>query len=113
MGYTSDILIHRVQILNRTTATSSAYGIDGNGIEWENCGCVHADVTWAKGKAAMNAGALDAYAVIMVRMRWNNIINMRSRIIYDDQTYQVVPETFHADKRERTIQLHAQLVIND
>lgn len=99
--------------MNRTAATANRYGIDGNGVEWASSGCVWANVEWAKGKSAMNAGSLDAYAAIMVRMRWNNIITMRSRLVYNGQTYQIIPEMFHPDKRENTIQLHAQLVIND
>lgn len=113
MAYSTGILKTRVEILNRTAATTSKYGIDGGGVEWESAGCVWADVTWAKGKQAMNVGALDAYAGIMVRMRWNNIINMRSRLVYDGQTYQVVAETFHADRQANTIQLNAQLIIED
>lgn len=113
MAYTTGILRKRIEILNRTTATTNKYGIDGGGVEWDSAGCVWADVTWAKGKTAMNAGALDAYAGILVRTRWNNIITMRSRIVYDGQTYQVIPETFHADKQANTIQLNAQLIVND
>ena len=61
----------------------------------------------------MNAGALDVYAVVMVRMRYNSIINERSRIMYDGRTYQIVGETFHANSQENTIQFHAQQIIND
>ena len=72
-----------------------------------------ASVDWAKGKGAMNAGALDVYGVVIVRMRWNSIVNERSRIVYDGKTYQIIGETFHAQRQANTIQFHAQQVIND
>ena len=61
----------------------------------------------------MREGALDAYAVVLVRMRWTPDVNMRSRIVWQANTYQIIPETFHADKQANTIQFMAQLVIND
>lgn len=102
-----------IQVLNRKAATGNQYGIDGDGIEWEEGDCLHANVTWAKGVRAMNAGALDVYAVKEVRTRWTNKITMRSRVKFDGQVYQIIPETFHPDKRENTLQFHMQLIIND
>lgn len=113
MAYTSDLLKDRVIILNRAEAVQNRFGLDAGGVNWEQTACVYASVDWAKGKTAMNAGALDVYGVVMVRMRWNDKITLRSRIIYDEKTYQILGDTFHADKRENTIQFHAQLVIND
>ena len=104
---------HRVTILNRTEAQQGKFGLDSAGVEFESAGTVWASVEWAKGKSALNAGALDAYAVKMVRMRWNSIINDRSRILYGGKTYQIVPETFNADRQENTIQFLMQQIIND
>lgn len=112
-GYSSGMLSERVKILNRRKAETSQFGIDGNGIEWDDCGCVWANVSWAKGMRSINAGAIDAYAVVLVRMRWNCCISMRSRIEHDGTTYQILPETFHADKQAGTIQFNAQAIIND
>lgn len=104
---------HRIVVQNRKVAKSSRYGIDGAGIEWENTCEVWAAVDWAKGVYSMRVGALDAYAVVIVRCRWCEAITMRSRIIYNGQTYQILPNTFHADPQANTIQFHAQLIIND
>lgn len=112
-GYSSGLRKFRITILNRTEAVSGKYGLDSAGAEWKSDGDVWADVTWAKGKSAMNAGALDAYGVEMVRMNYNSCVNERSRIIYGGKTYQILPETFHVDKQSNTIQFHMQLVIND
>ena len=113
MGYSAGLLRDRITILNRTEAKNGLYGIDSAGIEWESTGCVWASVEWVKGKRAMNAGALDVYATVMVRMRWTDQITMRSRIEHEGVTYQILGETFHADRRDNTIQFHAQAVIND
>jgi SPP1 family predicted phage head-tail adaptor len=113
MAFSTSLLKHRVQILNRKEAQQGRFGLDSAGIEFEPAGTVWAEVTWAKGKAAMNAGALDVYGVVMVRMRWNTIVNERSRILYGGKTYQIIGETFHADRQENTIQFHAQQIIND
>ena len=113
MAYTSGLLKHRVTILNRKEAQQGKFGLDSAGVEFEPAGTVWASVDWAKGKGAMNAGALDVYGVVMIRMRWNTIVSERSRILYEGKTYQIIGETFHSNRQENTIQFHAQQVIND
>ena len=88
MGYSAGFLNHLIQVQNRKAAQGSKYGLDGDGIEWENGDILHANVTFSKGVRAMNAGALDAYAVNIVRIRWTNKITMRSRVLYQRNTYQ-------------------------
>ena len=113
MPYSSGFLKDRVVILNRTSAQQGKFGLDSAGIEWEDMGCVHANVDWQKGKTAMTAGALDAYGVKIVRMRWNSTITERSRIQWHDKTYQILPETFNADHQGNTIQFLCQQIVND
>lgn len=113
MAYSSGILRNRVTILNRTEAQQGRFGLDSAGVEFETAGTVWAEVTWAKGKQAMNVGALDVYGVIMVRMRYNTIVNDRSRVMYDGKTYQILGDTFHAQRQDNTIQFHAQLIVKE
>jgi len=113
MAYTSGLLKHRVTILNRREAQQGKFGLDSAGVEFEPAVTVWASVDWAKGKGAMNAGALDVYGVVMIRMRWNTIVSERSRILYEGKTYQIIGETFHSNRQENTIQFHAQQIIND
>ena len=113
MAYTSGLLKHRVAILNRREAQQGKFGLDSAGIEFEPAATVWASVEWAKGKGAMNAGALDVYGVVMIRMRWNNIVNERSRIQWQGRTYQILPETFNPDHQGNTIQFLCQQIIND
>jgi len=114
MSYSSGFLKDRVTILNRKEAVQGKFGLDSAGIEWEIAACgIHANVDWQKGKTAMNAGALDAYGVKIVRMRWNNIVTERSRIQWQGRTYQILPETFNADRQGNTIQFLCQQIVND
>lgn len=113
MAYSTGLLKYRVTILNRREAQQGKFGLDSAGIEFEPAGSVWASVDWARGKAAMNAGALDVYGVVIIRMRWNTIVNERSRILYQGRTYQIIGETFHADRQGNTIQFQAQQVVND
>ena len=107
------MLKYRVTILNRREAQQGKFGLDSAGIEFEPAGMVWANVDWQRGKSGMTAGALDAYGVKIVRMRWNSIINERSRIQWHGKTYQIIGETFHADRQDNTIQFQAQQVVND
>ena len=114
MPYSSGFLKDLVTILNRKEAQQGKFGLDSAGIEWEIAACgIHANVDWQKGKSGMTAGALDAYGVKIVRMRWNNIVTERSRIQWQGKTYQILPETFNANRQENTIQFLCQQIVND
>ena len=115
MSYSSGFLHELIMPQNRKAATVGKYGIDSAGVEWEDA-CnhpLHANVDYQRGKSAMNAGSLDAYAVKIVRMRWTNVFNERSRIKYQGKTYQIIPETWNVNHRENTLQFLMQLVVND
>ena len=101
-GYSTDILRHRVAILNKKDADKVKFG---GKTEYEQVACVHADVTFSKGVKSLREGALDAYDTVMIRMRWNNIVNKFSLLECDGITYQI--QSLHADKQENTIQITA------
>ena len=115
MGYSAGFLHEIIIPMNRKEAKVGKYGIDSAGIEWEEGPCLHANVDYQRGKSAMNAGALDAYAVKIVRMRYNAtaVINERSRIKYQGKVYQIIHETFNANHYENTLQFLMQLIVND
>ena len=113
MAYTAEFLKDLVTILNRMEAQQGKFGLDSAGIEWENMGCIHANVDWQKGKSGMTAGALDAYGVKIIRMRWNSVVTERSRIQWQGKTYQILPETFNACNQDDTIQFLCQQIVND
>ena len=113
MGFSSGFLKHRILVQNRKAAVQSKFGLDSDGPEWEDAVCLWASVEWQKGKSALREGSLDVYGVVLVRTRWTNQINERSRIVYEDRIYQILPETFHQDHGENTIQFMAQVIVKD
>jgi head-tail adaptor len=115
MSYSAGFLHEIIVPLNRKAATVGKYGVDSGGIQWEEGPCLHANVDYQRGKSAINAGSLDAYAVKIVRMRYGAtaVINERSRIKYQGKVYQIIPETFNANHYEDTLQFLMQLVVND
>lgn len=110
-GFSSGMRRFRITIKNRAEASAGAFGRDSQGISWEPSGTFWAAVDWKKGMTGMHEGALDVYTVVMVRMEWTSKVNMRSRINWQGQDYQILPDTFHPDKQANTIQFHAQVVI--
>ena len=111
MAYSTGLLRHRIEVQNRTTATMGRFGRQEP--VWVSNGSLWADVSYVKGVSAMREGAIDVYGVVMVRCRYNILIDVRSRIVYEGQTYQILGETLHQDKQENTCQFHAQIIINN
>ena len=110
MSYPAGLREQFITPLNRKAATVGKYGVDSAGVTWEEGTPMHANVDYQKGKSAMNAGALDAYAVKIVRMNFTSTINERSRIKYEGKIYQIMPETFNGNYRQNTLQFLMQLV---
>jgi head-tail adaptor len=110
MSYPAGFREDFITPLNRKAATVGKYGVDSAGVTWEEGTPMHANVDYQKGKSAMNAGALDAYAVKIVRMNFTSTINERSRIKYEGKIYQIMPETFNGNYRKNTLQFLMQLV---
>lgn len=105
------MLRHRILVQNRKQATQGKYGIDSEGIEWEDTCCLWAAVDFVRGVRAMREGAIDVYGIVMVRTRYTDAINVRSRIVYEGQTYNVLGETLHIDKQENIVQFNAQMIV--
>ncbi len=113
MAYSTGMMRHRITIMAPEAVTVGKYGRGSGGQAYRADGSVWAAVDFTKGMRAQNAGAIDVYGVVMVRTRWTDRITMRCRIVYEGQTYQILPETFHADRQANTIQFNAQAIIND
>ena len=110
MSYPAGLREDFITPLNRKAATVGKYGVDSAGVTWEEGTTMRAFVDYQRGKSAMNAGALDAYAVKIVRMNFTSAINERSRIKYNGKIYQIMPETFNGNYRKNTLQFLMQLV---
>ena len=104
MAYTSGMLKYRVTVLNKQVATGF-----GETTSYQPAATVWADVTWKKGQKALNEGALDAQDTVLIRMRWNNIVQRDSRLQSGGVTYQI--QSLHADHQDNTIQITATEVV--
>ena len=111
MAYSTGLLRHRIKVQNRTTATMGRFGRQEP--DWVSSGSLWANVSYVKGVSAMREGAVDVYGVVMIRCRYTSIINVRSRIIYQGQSYQMLGETLAIDEQENTVQFNAQIIINN
>lgn len=81
----------------------------GETTEYEDAGCVWANVTWSKGVKALHEGALDAYDTVIIRMRYNTIVSRDSHLVHDGREYQIT--SFHRDHRENIIQITAVEIV--
>ena len=113
MAYTSGMLKHRITIQNCSDAATSEFGKNDGGVLWSDVCTIWAAVDFVKGIRSMYEGALDVYGMVMIRCRCNPHINVRSRIVYEGQTYTILGDTLHIDPQENIIQFNAQLLIND
>lgn len=100
MGYNSDILQHRVAILNKVVTTGF-----GDTTSWQDVGTVWANVTFSRGVKSLREGALDAYDTVIIRMRYNKIVTRDSLLVHDGRTYQI--QSFHRDMHENIVQITA------
>lgn len=108
MAYSSGLLNKRVTILNKKNRAELGFG---ETTKYEAAGCVWANVTWKKGQKALNEGALDSIDTVMIRMRWNTIVNRDSRLECEGVMYQI--QSLHADMQENTVQITATEIVNN
>lgn len=102
------MLRHRITVQNRRDATAGRFGLDSTGPEWEDGDTLWASVDFVRGMRTMREGAIDVYGIVMVRCRYTDEINERSRIVYNGKTYQILGETLHIDKQDNIVQFNAQ-----
>ena len=106
MGYSSGMLRWMVTVYNRKEDVEVKFG---STTEYEKVACLHANVTWKKGQKSLNEGSLDAQDTVLIRMRWNRIVNRFSRLEFEGVTYQI--QSLHADRKDNTLQITATEII--
>ena len=106
MGYSAGFLNHRVLIRNKKAPTEQTFG---DTTEYEDAGCVWANVSWLKGVKRLAEASLDAMDTVMFRMQWNKVVTRDSQLVYDGVTYQIM--SLHADRQDNTIQITAQEIV--
>ena len=103
MAYTTGMLNTRVALMKRSSVADS-FGA-GGAVSWTEVSKAWANVTWSRGVKAMREGALDAYDVVMIRMRWRGDITRDWRIVHDGKTYEI--ESLHSSREKNEVQITA------
>lgn len=103
MAYSSGMLNKRVAVMNPSTVTQGKFGRQSAGREYKFDGMFWAAVDFNKGMKSMREGALDAYDTLMIRMRWNDKVNVRSMIVWKGRTFAV--RSFNDERQTNQIQL--------
>lgn len=66
-------------------------------------GTVWAGVDYSRGTMSLREGALDAYDRLVIRMRYNKVIDPFCMVVYNGRTFQI--ESFNEDDHDNQIQL--------
>jgi len=111
MGYSSGMLDKKVGIWSVDRQADGATGVRGTGgVKYVCNGCVWGSVKWDKGMHNMMEGALEAYDVVMIRMRWSDgksrNLDKDCRLTAEGKTYQILQ--LQDDRRENIVQIIAQ-----
>lgn len=111
MSYSSEMLDKRIGVwsVDRENMDGKS-GRGSGGVRFKQTGCVCGSVKWNRGQRAMMEGALEAYDVVMIRMRYDDGyaagINKDCRLTCDGKTYQI--HQMMDDRRDNVIQIIAQ-----
>lgn len=88
MAYDSGFLDERIQVLNPSAPTISEHGVKEKGVFHVDC-TAWANVSYVKGKRALNNGSIEAYDVYIVRCRYNRHVQPYSHIKWRDKEFQI------------------------
>ena len=110
MAYSSGMLNKRITIAKRTEAVAGKSGRDSAGIKYEIIGTFWAGEDFNKGVKSLRNGAVEAYNVVMFRMRYHECINRWCLIQYNGTWYEI--ESCNEDQQANTIQITAHEMPN-
>ena len=100
----------RITFYKRATAEDGKYGRNSGGEKYELVGICWAGVTFNKGVKSLNLGAVDAYEVVMFRLRYRSDIDRWCLIKCQNRWYEI--ESFNANYQENQIQITAHERVN-
>lgn len=110
MGYSAGMLNKRVTIAKRVKAEAGKMGLDSGGIKYQEVATVWAEKKFNKGAKSLNAGAVDAYDVVLFRMRYRHDIDRWCLLKCQGVWYQI--ESFNEDFTDNQIQITAREMAN-
>ena len=109
MAYSTGMLNKRIRIARRSEQQHTQFGEDGQSLyEWIDW--FWAGETWNKGAKSLQNGAIEAYDVVMFRMRWCPCVDRWCLIWYNGKWYKIL--NLQEDEQANQIQILAQEVPN-
>ena len=109
MAYSTGMLNKRIRIAKRVENQDRQFGEDGQP-KYEWLGWFWASEKWNKGAKSLQNGALEAYDVVMFRLRYHECIDRWCVIQYEGRWYQI--QSFNENKQDNQIQITATEMAN-
>lgn len=105
MSYSTGMLRELIHVMVRGEDATGKFGRNSAGREYKYAATLHAGFEFNRGTKSLREGAVSAYDTVMFRMRWNNIIDRQSMIVYNGTTYQI--KSFNGNRYIDQIQITA------
>lgn len=110
MAYSAGLMNKRITFAKRKESTMGASGRDSGGIKYEIAGTFWAGESFNRGLQSLQAGAVDAYDIVMFRLRYTDKINKRCLVKYEGRWYEIL--SFNASYSDNQIQITAREMAN-
>jgi SPP1 family predicted phage head-tail adaptor len=110
MAYGAGMLKYRIKIAKRAADTMGKYGQNSGGQKYQLLGTFWAGETFSKGAKALQEGAMEAYDVLMFRMRYRSDIDRWCLIQYRGKWYEI--KSLQEDYQDNQIQIIAKEMAN-
>ena len=109
MAYSTGMLNKRIRIAKRVENQDRQFGEDGQP-KYEWLGWFWASEKWNKGAKSLQNGALEAYDVVMFRLRYAPSIDRWCVIWFNGKFYKI--NNVNEDPQENQIQIIAEEIIS-
>ena len=110
MGYSSGMMNKRIKIAKRVDSTGGDFGRSSGGQKYTLLGEFWASEKFDKGMKSLREGAVDAYDIVMFRMRFNAEIDRWCLIQYQGKWFQI--QSCNEDYQTNEIQITAKEMAN-
>lgn len=110
MSFSAGMLNKRITFARRMASQMGQSGRDSGGIRYQIVGTFHAAEDFNRGTQSLRSGAVDAYDVVMFRMRHTDRVDRRCLIRYNERWYEIM--SFNDSYQDNTIQITAREMAN-
>lgn len=105
MAYSAGMLNKKITFARRVEGSDGAYGRNSAGIKYEIVGTFNAAEDFRRGTKPLREGAVEAYDIVMFRLRYRSNIDRWCLIKYQGRWYEI--ESFNAEYQSNQLQITA------